>query len=126
MARRGTGRGRREEVLEMIERADPQRHAELLELRHQNPQGYRRAMQKLADDFALHAPIRGRGVAADEPGTPGRETDPALQVGAARPIAPDAATPAPRPAPRRKAATPPAEVLPDKTATRPRKGKKET
>ena len=126
MARRGTGRGRRDDVLARIESADPPRHAELLELRHHDPQGYRRALRQLADDYALSAPIRGRGVASDERVTPGRETDPALQVGTTRPTPPDAAAPVARPAPSRKAAAPPAEVLPDKPATKPRKGKKET
>ena len=126
MARRGTGRGRREDVLAMLENADPQRHTALLELRHHDPQGYRRAIASLADDYALSAPIRGRGVSNDEQVTPGRETDPALQVGAARPTSPDAATPAAKPAPPRKAAAPPAEVLPEKAATKTRKGKKET
>lgn len=125
MSRFGTGRGRREDVLEAIERADPARHAELLELRHYNPQAYRRALRKLADDYALSAPIRGSGVAADELVTPGRETDPALRVGPAPATPPDIAVPVvARAAPKRAAAAPPEklpEVAPEKPAKKSRK-----
>ncbi len=124
MSRFGTGRGRREDVLEMLERADPQRHAELLELRRYNPQAYRRAVKRLAEDYALSAPIRGDGVADDEVATPGRETDPALRIGPAPTTSPDTAAPVAsrpviaRPAPTRAA---PPEQLPDTPSSKPAK-----
>lgn len=83
MARRGTGRARRDEVLDAIEKADPPRHAALVELRRHNPQAFRRELAHVADAYGLKAPIRGAWVAPDEPRTPGRETDPDLRVGPA-------------------------------------------
>lgn len=85
MARRGTGRARRLDVLDAVEAADPRRYAELVALRGANPQAFRREMRRVAEQYAMSAPIRGYDVADDERVTPGRETDPALRVGAARP-----------------------------------------
>ena len=73
---RGTGRKRRLAMLESLEKSDPKRHQELLDLRHNNPQAYRKAMRALGKVKGVALPIGGRG-AVPRP-HPGRETDPAL------------------------------------------------
>ena len=44
-----SNRSRRGEAVDALERRDPRAHRALLELRRLNPQGYRKALKRLAD-----------------------------------------------------------------------------
>jgi hypothetical protein len=74
----GTGRRRRLTVLEDLEKSDPKRYAELLELRRHHPQKYRKALRTIGKKLGLNIRIGGRGAI---PGPhPGRATDPDLSM----------------------------------------------
>jgi hypothetical protein len=57
----GTGRGQRAAVLDQLAESDPERAAELAELRHHDPQAYRKAMRRLGRELGVDVPIRGLG-----------------------------------------------------------------
>lgn len=56
---RGSGRGRRDDLLAALERVDPARHAELLELRRYDPQEFRKVMRSLGRRIGVNAPVLG-------------------------------------------------------------------
>ncbi len=79
MGIRGTGRKKRQGLLDEVAERDPELAQALAELRRASPAKYRKRIRSLAKKDGRNAPTSGSKL--DFAPTPGRATDPKLRVG---------------------------------------------